>query len=328
MSATRDPAWEALRIQAKSADIVETARQMGARLKPNGRYLIGACLCGAASTDGFIIDPRKKLFLCRPTGGKEGSGDVISMVMHARDCTFREAIAFIAGQPSATPSILATPPTARQTEVEEAGEGRVMRPRAPTTTADAMRLWGPALDPRETLAKQYFNIDRALDLPAGLAGEVLRWHPRLNAILVLFRNIATGEPQAVLRIVLDQGGHLVKPRMFTGPAGGAAAMLDSFESVTHGIIAGEGVETCLAARQFDLKPTWALGSTTSIAKFAPLAGVECLTLLQENDGGKSERACTACAGLWRAAGRRVIRNIPRPDCKDLNDVLILESRQR
>ena len=156
----------------------------------------------------------------------------------------------------------------------------------------------------------------------------MSWHPGLNALLVLFRNIATGEPQAVLRIVLDRDAHLIKPRMFTGPAGGAAAMLDAFESVTTGLHVGEGVETCMAARQYDLKPMWALGSTVAIAKFAPLAGVECLTLLQENDGGKSERACTACAGLWRAAGRQVIRNIPRPDCKDLNDVLILESRQR
>ena len=73
---------------------------------------------------------------------------------------------------------------------------------------------------------------------------------------------------------------------------------------------------------------WALGSTVAIAKFPPLAGVEALTLLQENDGGKSERACTACARVWKAAGRQVIRNIPRPDCKDLNDVPILESRQR
>ena len=63
MSATRDPTWEALRIQAKSADIVEVARQMGARLKPNNRYLVGACPRGCATIDGFIIDPRRKTLL-------------------------------------------------------------------------------------------------------------------------------------------------------------------------------------------------------------------------------------------------------------------------
>ena len=322
---TRDPAMEALRLRAKDADIVEVARDLGARLKPNGRYLIGACPRGCATVDGFIIDPRKKLFLCRPTGDKTGRGDTIAMVMHGRGCGYREAVAFIVGQPNATPSMLATPaPRRRPVEEEEAGEGRVARPRSPTTTADAMKLWAPTIDPRETLAKRYFNIDRALDLPADLCGSTLRWHPGLNAILVLFRSIATGEPQAVLRIVLDRDAHLIKPRMFTGPAGGAAAMLDGFAEVTAGLHVGEGVETCMAARQYDLRPCWALGSTVAIAKFTPLAGVEVLTILVENDGGKSERACTACAGLWRAAGRQVIRNIPRPGCKDLNDVLMSE----
>lgn len=323
---TRDPAMEALRIQAKNADIVETARQMGARLKPSNRYLVGACLCGAASTDGFIIDPRKKLFLCRPTGGKEGSGDAIAMVMHGLGCGFREAIAFIVGQPSATP-ILATPARRRTTE-EEAGEGRVMRPRASTTTADALALWTPALNPIDTPAEIYLNRDRALSLDGDLAYSILRWHPRLSALLALFRNILTGEPQAVLRIVLDRDAHLIKPRMFVGPASGSACMLDAFENVTTGLHVGEGPETCMAGRQYDLKPMWALGSSIAIAKFPPLSGIETLTILTENDGGKSERACAACARVWRAAGRQVIRNIPRADCKDLNDVLILESRQR
>jgi hypothetical protein len=322
MSATRDPTWEALRIQAKSANIVEVARQMGARLKPNNRYLAGACPRGCATIDGFIIDPRRKTFFCRPSGEK--GGDIIAMTMHTRDCGYREAIAFIVGQPSATPSILATPPARRRTEEEEAREEKVMRPRAPTTTADAMKLWTPAVDPRGTLGEVYLNRNRALSLDDDLAGQAIRWHPGLNALLALFRSIATGEAQSVLRIVLDREGHLIKPRMFTGPAGGAAAMLDAFEEITTGLHVGEGVETCMAGRQYDLKPTWALGSTVAIAKFAPLAGVECLTLLQENDGGKSECACTACAGLWRAAGRQVIRNIPRPDCKDLNDVLMSE----
>ena len=130
---TRDPAWEALRIQAKSADIVEITRRLGARLKHSNRYLVGACPRGCASDDGFIIDPRKKLFLCRPTGGKEGSGDIIAMVMHGLGCGYREAVAFIVGQPTATPSILATPaPRRRPVEEEErAEEGRVARPRAP-----------------------------------------------------------------------------------------------------------------------------------------------------------------------------------------------------
>lgn len=326
---TRDPAWEALRINAKNADLVEIARKLGARLKPNNRYLVGACPRGCASDDGFIIDPRKKLFLCRPTGGKEGRGDIIAMVMHGLGCGYRDAVAFIVGETNRPPSAVTPRPPRRQAEEEEeAGEERVARPRAPTTTADAMKLWGPAVDPRPTPARLYLERDRALKLPADLAGEVLRWHPGLNALLALFRNIATGEPQAVLRIVLDRDARLIKPRMNTGPVASAAVMLDAFENVTTGLHLSEGVETGMAGRQYGLKPTWALGSTVAIGKFPVLSGIEALTVLQENDGGKSERACTACAANWRAEGRQVIRNIPRADCKDLNDVLILERRQR
>ncbi len=324
---TRDPALEALRLRAKGADIVEIARRLGARLKPNNRYLVGACPRGCASNDGFIIDPRKKLFLCRPTGDKEGRGDIIAMVMHGLGCGYHDALAFIVGETRQPPSRATPGPPRQQTErEEEAREERVARPRAPTTTADAMALWGPALDPRPTPARVYLERDRALDLPADLCGSVLRWHPTLNAILALFRSIATGEPQAVLRIVLDRDGRLIKPRMNTGPVAGSAVMLDAFENVTTGLHVGEGVETCMAARHFDLKPTWALGSTVAIGKFPILSGIETLTLLQENDGGKSERACVACAANWSAAGREVFFNIPDPAFKDLNDVLIGKRR--
>ena len=219
--------------------------------------------------------------------------------MHGRGCGYREAIAFIVGEPSATPSILATPARQRRQNGRgrRAGEGRVMRPRAPTTTADAMKLWTPAVDPSGTLGEIYLNRDRALELrrrsrgPKSFAGT-----QALNALLALFRSIATGEPQSGpphrsrSRRPPDQAAHVHRPRWRRcGHAGRAS------RSVTTGLHVGEGVETCMAGRQYDLKPTWALGSTVAIAKFAPLAGVECLTLLQENDGGKSERACTACA---------------------------------
>ena len=317
---TRDPAWDALRAAAKRIGIVEIAHRLGARLKPStSRYLVGPCPRGCASTDGFIINPKKQLFLCRPTGGKEGSGDAIAMMMHVHGCAYRDALAFIVGRSAASPS-RATPPAIRATEEDEEGAERE-RVARPTTTAQAMALWNPGRDPRCTPGQLYLERDRKLELPADLCGEVLRWHPGLNALLALFRNIETGEPQAVTRILLDRDAHKTA-RMFTGPVGGAAVMLDAFENVLEGLHIGEGVETCMAARQYDLKPTWALGSTTAIAKFPVLSGVGCLTLLQENDGGKSERACRACGKVWRAAGRQVILNIPRVGAKDLNDVLI------
>jgi hypothetical protein len=82
----------------------------------------------------------------------------------------------------------------------------------------------------------------------------------------------------------------------------------------------------MAARRFDLRPaplrpTWALGSKDQIANFPVLAGVESLTLLQENDGGKSQMACEKCAQRWYEAGREVIINTSNIG-KDLNDALM------
>ena len=78
--------------------------------------------------------------------------------------------------------------------------------------------------------------------------------------------------------------------------------MDSSQEITSGLHVGEGVETGMAGRQYGLKPTWALGSTVAIGKFAPIAERRILTLLQ-GDGGKSECACTACAGFAQPAAR-------------------------
>ena len=193
-------------------------------------------------------------------------------------------------------------------------------PTGTTTIAQAIAFWNVAVDPRGTPGQIYLERDRALNLPADLAGEVLRWHPGAGALLALFRSIATGEPQAISRIFLDHDAHKTG-RQFFGPVAGAAVMLDGFDEVTAGLHICEGVETGMAARQFDLKPTWALGSAGAIAAFPLLGGVECLILLQENDEA-SARACGACAARWHAAGREVEILITPKAGKDINDIII------
>ena len=67
-------------------------------------------------------------------------------------------------------------------------------------------------------------------------------------------------------------------------------MLDPFDEVLEGLHIGEGVETCMTGRQVRLQADMgARHARSGIASFPVLAGVECLTLLRENDGGKSER---------------------------------------
>jgi hypothetical protein len=185
--------------------------------------------------------------------------------------------------------------------------------------ARALSLWGEGVDPRGTLAEIYWR-SRRLDLDADVAGRVLRWHERTGALIALFRNIETDEPQAVSRTFLDRERRKLG-RKFLGPVGGAAIKLDADENVLGGLTIGEGVETCQAARQLGLRPAWALGSAVAVAAFPVLSGVECLTLLAENDEA-SRRAVEACARRWHDAGREVL--IDRALLgKDLNDALAL-----
>ena len=186
-------------------------------------------------------------------------------------------------------------------------------------TRQALALWRYGVDPRGTLAERHLN-GRALTLGEGLAGDVLRWHPRIGAMLALFCNVLTGEPQAVSRTFIDREGRKIG-RKFLGPVSGAAVMLDPFDFVTTGLHVGEGVETCMAARQFNLRPVWALGSAAAVAAFPILGDIECLTLLKEADDA-SAQACAACAARWHAAGREVFLNWPT-NGKDLNDAIRL-----
>ena len=293
--------------RARDADLLATAVTLGATClkRASAAEWAGPCIvCGGI--DRFAINVKKRLWSCRAcvTGGS----DAISLVMHVRDCDFRQAVEYLAGGSNAAPTPQARPRTAPTAEPStDNGDNR----------ETALALWREGVDPRGTLAEQYL-FGRTLNLDDNLAGEVLRWHPRIGAMLALFRNILTGEPQAVSRTFLDREGKKLG-RKFLGPVAGAAVMLDAFDEVLEGLHISEGVETCMAARTFGLRPAWALGSAGAVAAFPVLSGVACLTLLQENDQA-SERACEACAARWHAAGREVLINQPIAG-KDLNDAI-------
>ena len=299
--------WQDLWAEAKQVDIVELAHRLGARLKRSGHDWTGPCPRGCARQDGFIVTPSKRLFFCRPSGAK---GDAVDMVEHVKGLSKADALAYVVGKADLTP----------QTPAAAKGPARRIEPAKPlTTTRDALELCRQSVDPRETLAERYLNA-RKLNLEPGLV-SVLRWHPGVGAMLALYRSIANGEPQAVQLTFINRTALERTGRKFTGPSKGAACMLDPFENVVEGLHVGAGVETAMTARQWDLRPTWALGSDGAIASFPVLSGVEAITLIQENDAS-SIRACEDCAARWHAAGREVIINTPNYG-NDLNDAIRL-----
>jgi putative DNA primase/helicase len=114
-----------------------------------------------------------------------------------------------------------------------------------------------------------------------------------------------------------------------GPSGGCVVRLWPDETITHGLVFGEGIETTLAAatglgeyKGTSLTPAWAACSAGAMAKFPVLPGIECLTLLVDHDkSGAGQRAAMECAGRWNMADREVIRLIPINPGQDFNDLI-------
>jgi hypothetical protein len=183
--------------------------------------------------------------------------------------------------------------------------------------AEALSLWAEGVDPRPTIVKTYLCL-RRLELDDEIAGRVLRWHAGIGAMLALFRSVETDEPRAISRTFLDRDGRKLG-RKFLGPVRGAAVKLDADENVLGGLHIGEGVETCMSARQLGLRPAWALGSAGAVEAFHVLGGIESLTLLAEHDCA-SASAVEACAARSHGAGREVLIDQALVG-KDLNDAL-------
>jgi hypothetical protein len=193
----------------------------------------------------------------------------------------------------------------------------------------AVTIWKEGRDPRGTLAESYLNLHRKLRLDDDLASGVLRFHPacpwrdentgkieRVPALIAAFRSIDDGTVTAIQRVALDTVGAKIGRRML-GLVHRAAIMLDP---IGRELAIGEGVETCMAARQLSIQPTWALGSTGSISGLPVLDGVDRLILLGENDQASAD-AVQLCARRWHKAGRSVRIVMPEAG-SDLNDELM------
>jgi putative DNA primase/helicase len=193
----------------------------------------------------------------------------------------------------------------------------------------ARNIWNEAGHPRGTAAENYLRA-RALDLPAHLAGDVLRFHPRtpwrdentgngrIPCLIAAFRSLDNDEVTAIHRIRLDQPEHWPKTqRMMLGVVRRSAVKLGP---TGPAMSIGEGVETCMAAMQLGVGTAWALGSAGNISFFPTIDGISELTILGET-GEASARAVKICGRRWRRASRRVF--VSRSEVgSDHNDILM------
>jgi Toprim domain len=203
----------------------------------------------------------------------------------------------------------------------------------------ALAVWDAASDLAGTVALDYLTRGkatggRALDVPEGMSGRVLRFHPRcpwrddddspivkVPALIALYRDIITDQPKAILRCALTLAGYK-RGRKAYGPKAGCAIKLTADEDVEQGLHVGEGVETMLAAMMLGFSPAWALGDTSGVGAIPVLAGIDALAIIVDRDAnGAGQDAASTCFDRWTAAGREVWTIVPDAVGADLNDIV-------
>jgi Toprim domain/CHC2 zinc finger len=295
---------------AKTTPIEAEIARRGMKLIGRGADRCGPCpICGGR--DRFSINLKKQVWNCR---GCSKGGDVLDLVQHLDDADFRTAVRTLAGTERKPITPTRPPATSKHDDAENSER--------------ALRIWNDASPIAGTLAEVYLHGRKLHDLPGA---DVLRFHPacpfdggRQDCLISLYRNIITNEPQAISRAAIDAAGNKID-RLTLGPTKGAAINVDADENVEYGLTVGEGLETCLAARQLGFRPSWSVGSAGAIRNFPVLSGIDALTILVDHDeadrNGRraGQEAAHECGKRWRAAGREVRLVIPKAAGADIAD---------
>ena len=312
--------------RASQADILEAARRFGELKRAGAKSMeyFGPCpRCGGV--DRFSINTRKQVWHCR---GCAKGGGVVDLVMHIRECDFREAVEWLAGDDARPAPVRIRPAPAPEPE-DNAFVARLV--------ADIVREMVPG---RATPGERYLAEIRQIDVDA--IADVLErtnpvgWHPsvlfreeghaldgrRLGCIVGVMTDAVTAKPTgAISRTYLGPDGRKVgKAKTLGSPAG--IVRLSPDEDVEGGLHLCEGLETGLCAMSLGFRPLWATGSTSLMRVFPVLGGVECLTTLADRDGnGAGEEAATESARRWRAAGREAPVKRLNQGLGDINDAV-------
>jgi hypothetical protein len=149
------------------------------------------------------------------------------------------------------------------------------------------------------------------------------------ALVALVTDAVTGEPLTLHRTWIRPDGTkapVAKPRLLWPglPKAGGVVRLWPDEEVTLGLAVAEGLETALTAAA-GFGPAWACLDAANLAGFPMLDGIECLTVVADNDppdrkGRRAgQEAAEACARRWLEAGREVRVWCAPTEGADLND---------
>jgi putative DNA primase/helicase len=187
-----------------------------------------------------------------------------------------------------------------------------------------------------TRGETYLRDARRID--TGATANVLErinaigWHPaclfreeghsldgkRRGCIVAIITDAATGKPTGgISRTYIHEGLKVTKAKGL-GPAG--IVRLTADEDVLSGLFLTEGLETALDMMARDFRPIWSCGSTSIMAKFPVLSGIESISILADYDSnGAGERAARELEQRWLHAGREALILAPLAP-GDFNDI--------
>jgi hypothetical protein len=332
---TKSPSdLDALIARARGADILAVAERTGAQLKQiraTDEWASGCPTCGGKDT--FSVNTERKLFVCRR--GTAG-GDVIDLAQHALGLDFAGAIEFITGEEVAEASEVSDKPAKSPASDDE---------RRARDLKSAKRIASEIRPLFSTDGERYLREKRCIDTTAVqdilARADAIGWHDavylnepahplhgqRLGCIVGTMTDPVSARPTgAISRTYLAPDlTKIGKAKTLGSPVG--IVRLSPDDEVQEGWFLVEGLETALAAMSIGLRPTWSTGSTSPMAKFPVLSGIEHLSIVCDHDpNGAGEDAAREVERRWRAAGRQV--SILRSERNgDLNDMVRKDSQK-
>jgi putative DNA primase/helicase len=333
--------------QARSVSVVEIAQRHGAKLRREGREWIGPCPhCGGV--DRFALWPAKSLWHCRGCGT---GGDPIKLEMHLSGRRFFDAVRTLIGKDVGATRRTPEEIAARQTrEAERRREEAEEAARNASSVAKILARLQPVVGtPGETYLRDIRKLDtdhwairRALE-----DIETLGWCERtffrqdgheldgqmLGAIVAILTDPVSGARTGGITRTYFCGGAKVCRAKSLGGVGRLGVVRLSFDDeVATGLHGCEGLESALSAMMMGFCPMWAFGSTATMEAFPVLAGIECLTIIADNDRttadeiAAGDKAARQVCQRWADAGREAVMKRSKTPGEDANDIIKRRAR--
>jgi putative DNA primase/helicase len=324
------------RHQVRAVPVLDIAERHGARLKKSGRERVGPCLvCGGH--DRFAIHLDKNIWNCRGCGK---GGDAIDLEMHLTGCSFVEAVETLTGESKSTTTAKQTP---REPTPEELAAKAAERRRQQFIEATTAQIIAGIVPVRDTLAERYLSDQRRIDVekirdvleridaigfhPAvylNEPGHPLHGHFLPAIVAIQTDPVTAARTSGISRTYLDKDGRKLigldgksMRAKSLGPPG--VVHLSRDEDVLGGLHLCEGLESALSAMMTGFCPMWATGSTSQMAALPVLDGIECLTVVADNDDAGLKAARETCQ-RWADAGREArVQTLIEPG--DINDAV-------